>query len=82
MKVTPILETGITLDYLPEKHPISKPCHVHLRWAEQKCPICQSALMIYYCPIAKHEAGFEAASPEERHKIVVSCINCSFISIT
>lgn len=82
MKFNPILETGITLDYEPAKHPISKPCHLHLRWAEEKCPICQSALMIYYCPTMKHQAGIGAAFPEENHRVVVSCIKCAFITKT
>lgn len=81
MKVTPILETGITLDYVPEKDPIIEPCHLHLRWAEETCPMCQSALMIYYCPTMKHETGFEATVPEENHKTIVTCVKCAFIGL-
>lgn len=79
LKVTPILETGITLEFSPEKAPVPKTCHLTLRWAMEKCPICGSTLMIYYCPTIKHESGIGAVLHEEKHKIVVSCVSCNFL---
>jgi len=79
LKVTPVLETGLTIEYDPEKHPIDKPCHLHLRWAVEKCPRCRSALMIYYAPTDKHESGMGVALPDEKHKVIVSCIKCGII---
>jgi len=79
-KVTPILETGLTIDYEPKKNPVKKKCHLHLRWAIEKCPICNSALIIYYAPTAKHQSGIGAALPEQEHKIVVSCVNCGLMN--
>lgn len=81
LKVNPILETGLTLVFDPKKYPIENPCHLHLRWAKEKCPICGSSMMIYYCPTSKHEAGIGAAFPDEGHKIIVSCVKCRIVTM-
>lgn len=79
MKVTPDVEKGVTLEFLPQKHPVEKPCHVHLRWANEKCPHCGSALMMYYAPTFKHRTGESAVFPEQAHKTVfISCVMCDF----
>lgn len=80
LKVTPILETGITIDFEPKKNPVDKPCHLHLRWTVEKCPNCGSALMMYYSPTVRHESGIGAALPEQMHGIVLSCVHCGIIS--
>ena len=81
MKFNPIIETDITLDFAPDKHPISESCHLHLRWAKENCPICDSVLMIYYCPTIKHVVGTSATLPAQQHNVVVSCVKCAFISM-
>jgi hypothetical protein len=80
LKVTPILETGVTLEFSPENAPVPKTCHLMLRWAVEKCPICGSALMLYYCPTIKHEPSVDS-QPGEEHKVVISCVDCSFIVV-
>ena len=79
LKFTPILETGFTIEYDPKEHPIKKLCHIHLRWAEEKCPICGSTVQIYYAPTSKHKGGIGAVFPSEKHKVVISCVNCNFM---
>jgi hypothetical protein len=80
MKVTPVLETGITLGFKPGEAPVPKTCHLMLRWAVEKCPVCGSTLMIYYSPTIKHELGEDAVSSEEDHKIIISCVNCNWLA--
>ena len=83
MRITPRTDVlgDFTIEYLPEKHPVEKPCHVHLRWAKEKCPHCGSALMMYYAPTFKHRLGQEAVSREEAHRVVlISCVMCDFIT--
>lgn len=84
MKVTPRLDNlgSFTLEFLPEKHPVSNRCHVHLRWAEEQCPNCGSALMLYYAPTLKHRGGKFALTAREAHPFVfVSCVKCRLHAI-
>jgi hypothetical protein len=82
-KATPIMDGGITLDFsINDKNPISKPAHLHFKWAEEKCPVCGSALMMIYCPTDRHEAGIGAALTEQNHKTVISCLKCSLLLVT
>jgi hypothetical protein len=79
MKVIPDVEKDTTLEFLPEKHPVEKLCHLHLGWAKEKCPYCGSALMMHYAPTFKHGVGAPAAFPEQAHKTVfISCVMCDF----
>lgn len=83
LKITPRTDPlgDFTLEYLPEKYPVEKPCHVHLRWAKEKCPHCGSALMMYYAPTYKHRPGQSPVTREEAHRVVViSCVMCDFIA--
>jgi hypothetical protein len=58
-KITPRTDPlgDLTIDYHPNKHPVQEVCHLHLRWAKEKCPVCGSALMIYYTPTFIHRSG-------------------------
>jgi hypothetical protein len=79
-KLTPMLESGLTLDFtVDDKNPITKPAHLHFRWAKEKCPVCGSAVMIIYCPTDMHQAGVGSALPEQNHKTVTSCVSCSLL---
>jgi hypothetical protein len=81
--VTPRTDSlgDFTIEYDPEKHPVSGPCHIHLRWAKEKCPKCDSALMIYYAPTLKHRVGEFALTSKEAHPIVfVSCVGCGYFA--
>jgi hypothetical protein len=80
LKVTPVIETGMTLEFKPGQAPVPKTCHLTLRWAVEKCPICASSLMMYYTPTIKHKAGMEA-KPGEEHRILVSCVGCGFLVV-
>jgi hypothetical protein len=85
LKVTARLDTlgSFTFEFLPEKHPIPNRCHVHLRWAQEKCPHCGSALMLYYAPTLKHRAGKFALTSKEAHPFVfVSCVKCGLHGMT
>ena len=79
-KVTPILESAITLDFtVDDKNPITKPTHLHFRWANEKCPVCGSPVMMIYCPTDKHESGIGSAMSEQNHKTVISCVSCNLL---
>ena len=81
-KLTPMENSGITIDFsLDENNPITKPAHLHFRWAKEKCPVCGSAVIIIYCPTDKHQEGVGAALPEQNHKTVTSCVSCSLLFI-
>jgi hypothetical protein len=82
-KLTAFEKGAITLDFvISEKNPITKPTHLHFRWAEEKCPVCGSPLIMIYCPTDKHESGIGAALSEQNHKTVVSCVNCNLVLVT
>lgn len=71
-----------TIEYDPKKHPVPKPCHLHLRWAKETCPKCGSALMMYYAPTLKHRMGkFALTSKEAHHFVFVSCVMCDNFAI-
>ena len=74
-----MMESGLTLDFSIEKNPIEKPTHLHFRWAKEKCPVCNSAVMMIYCPTDKHKSGIGAALPEQNHKTVITCVKCNLL---
>ena len=81
MKITPRTDIlgDFTIQYTPPKHPVPEATHLHLRWAEEKCPYCESALMMYYPPTFKHQVGMSSVSKEKSHRqVYVSCIACNF----
>jgi hypothetical protein len=74
MKVTPdfsLLENYPTLI-------LSDGCHVHVRLAMEKCPVCKKTLYIVYMPTDKHPQGVDSTD-KSSHNIVVSCTCCNFI---
>jgi len=79
IKLTPIMESGLTLEFKLKDNPIDKPTHLHFRWAKEKCPVCNSAVMIIYCPTENHQAGIVAALPEQNHKTIFSCVSCNLL---
>jgi predicted nucleic-acid-binding Zn-ribbon protein len=81
LKVTPRTDTlgDVTVEYDPQKHPVPKPCHLHLRWAKETCPKCGSALIMYYAPTVKHRVGKFALTSKEAHPfVIVSCVECGY----
>ena len=79
IKLTPMMENGVSLNFTLEDNPIEKPTHLHFRWAKEKCPVCNSAVMMIYCPTQAHEVGFGAALPEQDHKMVFTCVKCNLL---
>ena len=79
LKFTPDVETGITLTFSPDESPIERSCHLHLRWAKEKCPLCGSAVMMYYAPTSRHKQGMFSLSQQEAHPaLLISCVSCDF----